>query len=75
MKTEKQNLKPCPHCGGDADIEIIYAKYSTLVKVKCCVCGSETKAYKVNSENPEQCRGARKAICSWNLRVNGEGVN
>lgn len=72
MKTEKQELKPCPHCGGDAEIKLIDGKYGWLVTIACNVCGSQTKTYKSDSSDPERCTGTRKAISAWNLRVKGD---
>ena len=60
-KTMSEKLKPCPFCGGNAELESSYADYvgSGLHKIVCKVCGCQT-----NYEHPMQ-----KAIDVWNRRA------
>ena len=60
-KTMSEKLKPCPFCGGNAELESSYADYvgSRLHKIVCKVCGCQT-----NYEHPMQ-----KAIDVWNRRA------
>ena len=62
---QKQELKSCPHCGGEAVLHRINKDRSpAYVDCKICRCG--TRFYDVHScDDPV---GA--AIADWNARVN-----
>lgn len=71
-------IKPCPHCGGEA---IMYSNYSTrarsyMIFCRCGICGScgKTTAQKEDPEisdwNSDACR---RALQAWNMRVGDDG--
>lgn len=49
-------LKPCPFCGGDAQIE---GAGKANAHIKCLLCGAETECY----------NGIDRAITAWNRRT------
>lgn len=51
-------LKPCPFCGGEAELHDVYS--IKLYWCKCEECGAETQAEDI----------IEKAIENWNRRVN-----
>lgn len=64
-------LKPCPFCGGIADVLMDYKQIETTGRqrffVTCAVCGVET---------PRIARDKKQAIEAWNRRVdNGREQN
>ena len=55
------NLKPCPFCGGNAEIVIVTRHIeNNRIVVKCTACGASTKTF---SENKTE-----NAQAAWNLR-------
>lgn len=77
-----EKIKPCPHCGGEADLFVTYkpaADYDVdiYIRVQCECCGASGMEILVN-ENPcgkegswddPDCEVAcAKAITAWNLR-------
>lgn len=70
-------IKPCPHCGGEA---IMYANYSKrtssyMIFIKCGICGScgKTTAQKEDPEIDDwQSNACKRALSAWNMRVDDE---
>lgn len=65
MKTDHEQLKPCPFCGGDVQLETVKSRAGTLYGVVCrnttnrgCTCAME--------QVPS--RSAEAAIARWNMR-------
>lgn len=55
-------LKPCPFCGGEADVKIVTRHIkNNLIVIKCDLCGASTKTF--SDKKPE------KACMAWNRRV------
>ena len=59
-------LKPCPFCGGTAQLDHDYAGVSVYAKVRCTNCGATTRAMKISTT--ESCD--MKAAEAWNRRAN-----
>ena len=73
------DLKPCPFCGGEADIWIKsqnrHPFVGSYILVKCDVCGACTKTFYNLNDIPEDdswthWETAERAIKAWNRRVN-----
>lgn len=65
-------LKPCPFCGGEADILINCGRYSYFAVVQCSMCSSSGKAYSAGADRDDEGRIRSAAIRSakaWNRRV------
>lgn len=58
-------LKPCPFCGGNADIMLDIARIGVIVR--CEGCGSQTKIYKAQYSSIKS--PLKWAITSWDQRV------
>ena len=57
----QEELKPCPFCGGVAEIKTVTRHISNnLIVAKCTLCGASTKTFPEAKE--DQCRAA------WNIR-------
>lgn len=68
----KEELKPCPFCGGKAYKETTYPtdypNWNTRSRVYCDACGAEIE---ING-NIKTCQVAQEvAVNRWNRRVNG----
>lgn len=64
-------LKPCPFCGGRAELlvkEFAISGCKAKAFVRCTECGAESDCY---SENISYCANDR-ATEAWNRRVNDE---
>ena len=66
------NIKPCPHCNGNAYLTQSYSDRSNTwyVFVKCNICGAQSKAFKSEEEpatdwTSENCQDA---VTIWNMR-------
>lgn len=57
MHDEKNTLKPCPFCGGEAIVESYYRDYA----VSCRKCEAATRRYYPTREEAER---------AWNRRAN-----
>lgn len=62
MSKMNDNLKPCPFCGGKAEL-VDYGLMGRMKVVQCLVCGARTRTF-----DPKVTRG--NAIEAWNRRVN-----
>lgn len=60
-----EELKPCPFCGGIAELGEVYyrARNKSCVIVKCLGCGVSTKLF------PYTDKGQTSAEIAWNRRV------
>lgn len=76
-----KNVKPCPFCGGTADLlqNPFYSKrercYQWFVLVKCEICGAAGRAFVADlDDEPEKHNWDTKecelAVEAWNRRVN-----
>ena len=60
MDFMKTNLKPCPFCGGEAELRIVgIGGYDTAREIRCPRCGCGTDYYDDSQEATE----------AWNRRV------
>ncbi len=59
---EREELKPCPFCGGMADIRVVayHRDGGDIIVIKCATCGASTKTYSYDNKE--------KAIKAWNIR-------
>lgn len=58
------NLKPCPFCGGQASVQMMFhSMLSNEYFVKCKKCGAETERYY---------KGRYGAVKAWNRRYEEE---
>lgn len=69
-------LKPCPHCGGEANIINCYSpvRKRIFVYVKCAVCGAQGKTFTTgkNAEMGENNPANKYAANAWNIRTEGK---
>lgn len=70
-------LKPCPHCGGEANLincDSVKRK-RIFVYVKCSVCGAQGKTFTIgrNAEMGENNPANKWAANAWNLRTERNG--
>ena len=71
----RYELKPCPHCGGEAYLErkhraFINAQSTRVAFVRCTVCNARSGRYKLEdygSSNHSQA-AEQLAVESWNRR-------
>ena len=70
------NLKPCPHCGGEAYLErkhraFIHAQTTRVAFVRCTECNARSGRYKLEdySTRNASTEAERLAVESWNRRV------
>ena len=65
-------LKPCPFCGGDAEITVALEAGTNAFKVACCNCLASSAVVFAVEESPEP-----RLIQFWNTRAlnskEGEG--
>lgn len=54
-----QNLKPCPFCGGEAEIRTYGSKGTGLKYIRCTDCHAATASYLTKKE----------VLAAWNTRV------
>ena len=74
-----EKIKPCPHCGGEAELDVGIAdpyEGELVISVKCKTCGAHGKGFPVNKDPHEtgdwDIPECASAIDSWNLRKNSE---
>lgn len=70
------NLKPCPHCGGEAYLErkhraFINAQTTRVAFVRCTECNARSGRYKLEDYGTRNAstEAERLAVESWNSRV------
>lgn len=77
-----QELKPCPHCGGEADAFRRFVPgddytFDMIVRVECEFCGASGKAFPVSKDpcddavgwdDPDVRVAHDSAAAAWNLR-------
>ena len=64
-------LKPCPFCGGEADLWENYGRYGYFAFCKCSICSASSKTFPLGRDLPddwEDTTAARRALDSWNRR-------
>lgn len=67
----KTKLKPCPFCGGEAELIPILMDYDTAESfVRCRNCFAKGKTYKTAVRGEDKLR-EKQAIAAWNRRVSG----
>lgn len=70
-----EQVKYCPHCGGDARLTANYSPKTKLwfIAVKCEFCGATGKYY-TQVEDPDETKwktdACYKAVQAWNKRYN-----
>lgn len=70
---QSMNIKACPHCGGNSDLNTYYSKRAKcyFVHVKCSICGARGKSYTC-TDNPQDSadnKACEDAITAWNMRT------
>lgn len=78
MNTEnnqKDELKLCPFCGGEADFYRQYERRSWFIFVQCEVCGARSRPQETRADPDDKdfwvCSAATKAEKDWNRRKAG----
>jgi len=70
-----EELKPCPFCGGEANLYRTYGRYGWFITAQCEVCGARSKIFWTRSDpnDPDfwECKAASKATVAWNRRKVG----
>lgn len=71
----REELKPCPFCGGEAVIKAVNKNYGFTIWCQCQKCGAKTEGYCPNTNNEdatidniENCKN--RALEQWNRRAN-----
>ena len=71
----REELKPCPYCGGEAVIKAVNKNYGFTIWCQCQKCGARTEGYCPNTNNEdatidniENCKN--RALEQWNRRAN-----
>lgn len=72
-------LKPCPFCGGEADLWAKYGKNGHFAFCQCAVCSASAKTVFIGLERPDDwgdSLAATRAVEAWNRRcTNAEQDN
>lgn len=71
----REELKPCPFCGGEAVIKAFNKNYGFTIWCQCQKCGARTEGYCPNTNNEdatidniENCKN--RSLEQWNRRAN-----
>lgn len=67
-------IKTCPHCGGQAFLNMNFShKWNCwYVAVRCDSCGAQGRSYRTDKDPtnaPEESLSCKNAIRGWNMRV------
>ena len=72
-------LKPCPFCGGEADISFYASVDSPEPKgrfVECMSCAAAGPSFEIQGDAPDRDEYTQtKAIAAWNTRVGGSDAS
>ena len=73
-KSQYYEIRPCPFCGGEAELVKSGSDDSSYVVVQCNECKARGKGFYVGSElkgccDPEKSIMAESAVKAWNKRV------
>lgn len=64
-------LKPCPFCGGEADLWYSTGRYGYFAYCECAVCSARSKSFAIGDSLPDDwgcSRAALRTIDAWNRR-------
>lgn len=68
-------LKPCPFCGGEADLWYNHGRYCYFVYCQCSVCSAQSRTFSLgrivpndNDEEWADSAPAARAVEAWNRR-------
>ena len=59
-------IRPCPFCGGKADIKSNYSGGYDYVRVQCLVCDAQGRTYRTRNYTVKD---DELAVTAWNLRA------
>lgn len=59
-------IRPCPFCGGKANIKANYSSGYYYVRVQCVVCDAQGRSYRAEKYS---IKDAELAVTAWNLRA------
>ena len=67
-------IKPCPHCGGAADLCSNYSRkvYAYFTDVRCEICGAQGKYYTAQVDPETNGRddvACQNAVTAWNMKT------
>ena len=71
-----ETLKPCPFCGGEADLWAKPGSYGWFTVCQCSVCSASGKTFSLGQEcddNWENTKAAKRAVDAWNRRCPDAG--
>lgn len=72
---ERTELKPCPFCGGQADLWWKHSRIGYFTVVVCSICKSSGKIFSFDDELPNEWESsieAKRAKQAWNRRKNDD---
>ena len=66
-----EKLKPCPFCGGDAELWAKSGKYGWFAVCECTFCSATAKTFSIGKDCPDAWEATAAAVCAkkaWNRR-------